>query len=329
MMINPGQNIAPSVAQIVKNGIFNSPKSDSENSKPDNLSPQKLETKLEKAAPPKVSPKDEPKDTNNNDSKGTPKRGGDGPHKSRKYGLRPRTELRKPSYDCDEEDKEIPVEVVRRPRGHNRGNLMSKYRRRTANARERHRMREINTAFSTLRGILPPLSNRRTSQVSMTKIRTLRLAASYIQALSDLLEETEGGLDVNLQHYSDSLLQKIQASSSNFHSSCNYKSKRTSKTFSPNNDTKDEFDDFDDLDDLDSDEKFFQFERIQIRKQDSISDSENSSSKNSWDVTRPNPSENDLMSLLEDDSQQGTETDGNLNSWVDYKALDDLYFALN
>ncbi|XP_068232223.1 neurogenic differentiation factor 1-like [Palaemon carinicauda] len=64
---------------------------------------------------------------------------------------------------------------------------LSKYRRKTANARERHRMKEINNAFETLRKTLPDFCER--TACSMTKITTLKLAANYIQALSHLLEE--------------------------------------------------------------------------------------------------------------------------------------------
>lgn len=69
-----------------------------------------------------------------------------------------------------------------------RSKPLSKYRRITANARERDRMKEINTAFATLRAVLPTFTNCRIS--SMTKYTTLQLAASYIRGLSELLEET-------------------------------------------------------------------------------------------------------------------------------------------
>lgn len=113
----------------------------------------------------------------------------------RTYGLRPRTQLRRPSYDCDSEEKEPPTPVPKKePRSKIRGTIVAKYRRLTANARERQRMKEINDAFTTLQGILPTLQSRQnssssggSSRASMTKIRTLRHAASYIQALSDLL----------------------------------------------------------------------------------------------------------------------------------------------
>lgn len=283
----------------------------------------------------------------------------------RTYGLRPRTELRKPSYDCDSEEKEISVEVVRRPRSHNKGSLMSKYRRRTANARERHRMREINAAFSTLRGILPPLSNRRSSQVSMTKIRTLRLAASYIQALSDLLQETDAGRiksdisslnsSLGFQHYSDSfILHKIQAAKNNslpnFHASLSHKAKRQR-----NKNTKEGADgggvgsedgmgfcgggaggiNFTTDANLKEEDaaKFFRLEhRIPIGTPDPNSESgpdKNLSLKNSWEISHQTSCEKDFLSILEEESTHSSDIDGSLNSWVDYKTLEDLYFALN
>ncbi|KAL7630440.1 UNVERIFIED_CONTAM: hypothetical protein RMT77_019394 [Armadillidium vulgare] len=252
------------------------------------------------------------------------------------YGLRPRTELRKPSYDCDTDDREFPVEVIRRPRGQNRNSNLSKYRRRTANARERHRMKEINDAFSTLRGILPPLSNRRSSQVSMTKIRTLRLAASYIQALSDLLRDSDEATKkatlststINFQHYSDSIIQKIQSKSSSatFHSTCNFKTRKTKKPNSEKPNGQQEHD---------NQANFcpYNSERISLINSEAntvISETENSI-KNSWDVPRIDGTEDDdeLMALLEDSNSPSSEIDTSFHSWVDYKSLEDFYFAFN
>ena len=112
---------------------------------------------------------------------------------SRTYGLRPRTGLKRPLIDDDTPDIIIPIERKRIRGGGSGGSAngqsLSKYRRKTANARERLRMKEINNAFTTLRGVLPAVSHRRTAITNMTKITTLRLAVSYIQALSDILNE--------------------------------------------------------------------------------------------------------------------------------------------
>ena len=95
-----------------------------------------------------------------------------------KYGLRPRSltkrlQTKKHPIDSDEfKGKTAPL---------------SKYRRKNANARERNRMREINQAFATLQGILPHFNRK--PAAGMTKINTLKLAASYIQSLSDMLSD--------------------------------------------------------------------------------------------------------------------------------------------
>ena len=105
---------------------------------------------------------------------------------SRTYGLRPRSGIRRSWVEGDAQ----PVRGSggpRRSRG-SRGAPKSKYRRNTANARERDRMKEINIAFANLRGALPSFTCRRIT--SMTKIKTLKLAASYIRALSDLLSDS-------------------------------------------------------------------------------------------------------------------------------------------
>ncbi|KAF2368990.1 Myc-type basic helix-loop-helix (bHLH) domain, partial [Trinorchestia longiramus] len=103
---------------------------------------------------------------------------------SRTYGLRPRTGIRRAWVEG-----EVPPTRGASRRGRGRASaLKSKYRRNTANARERDRMKEINVAFANLRGALPSFTCRRIT--SMTKIKTLKLAASYIRALSDLLSDS-------------------------------------------------------------------------------------------------------------------------------------------
>ncbi|XP_049286290.1 helix-loop-helix protein delilah [Anopheles funestus] len=90
---------------------------------------------------------------------------------------------------------------------------LSKYRRKTANARERSRMREINSAFENLRRAVPvavagtsgtssPVSSPQcsgsaASSEKLTKITTLRLAMKYIRILSDMLHGTTGTLENN------------------------------------------------------------------------------------------------------------------------------------
>lgn len=68
---------------------------------------------------------------------------------------------------------------------------LSKYRRKTANARERTRMREINYAFETLRHAVPVvISGAQSENVNekLTKITTLRMAMKYIKILNDIIE---------------------------------------------------------------------------------------------------------------------------------------------
>lgn len=60
---------------------------------------------------------------------------------------------------------------------------LSKYRRKSANARERTRMVDINDGFAQLRGVLPQIEQ----SSKMTKITTLRLALNYISALRHTL----------------------------------------------------------------------------------------------------------------------------------------------
>nr|SYW87239.1 taxi A [Neogerris magnus] len=100
------------------------------------------------------------------------------------YSLRPRsgTVLRRSS---DDEEEERPRLVRRGSKSKRKAAPLSKYRRKNANARERCRMREINEAFETLRRAVPCQDEK------MTKIATLKLAMSYISALSEALSESD------------------------------------------------------------------------------------------------------------------------------------------
>lgn len=79
----------------------------------------------------------------------------------------------------------------REPRARRAPQPLSKYRRKTANARERSRMREINRAFETLRRAVPAaaVTGAPVPCEKLTKITTLRLAMRYITALSAALRE--------------------------------------------------------------------------------------------------------------------------------------------
>lgn len=81
---------------------------------------------------------------------------------------------------------------------------LSKYRRKTANARERTRMREINHAFENLRQAVPVVvagSPSQSTNEKLTKITTLRMAMKYITILSDILD--------NKTELNDSLLASL------------------------------------------------------------------------------------------------------------------------
>lgn len=60
-------------------------------------------------------------------------------------------------------------------------------RRGTANKKERRRTLSINTAFANLRGSIPNVP----SDTKLSKIKTLRLATSYIAYLMDVLDRDD------------------------------------------------------------------------------------------------------------------------------------------
>lgn len=124
-------------------------------------------------------------DPNNNGSKSSDSQKGD------KYSLRPRS-LRRSKTDEDG----LPIAIITKSRiskPKQKPAPLSKYRRKTANARERTRMREINTAFEALRKAVPHWSSpveANAANEKLTKITTLRLAMKYISALSSALRDT-------------------------------------------------------------------------------------------------------------------------------------------
>ncbi|CRL02107.1 CLUMA_CG015122, isoform A [Clunio marinus] len=96
------------------------------------------------------------------------------------------------------------TEKVAKEKPKQRAAPLSKYRRKTANARERTRMREINHAFETLRQSVPVIvagSQAQSTNEKLTKITTLRMAMKYIKILSDILD--------NKTEVSDNLLASI------------------------------------------------------------------------------------------------------------------------
>ena len=124
-----------------------------------------------------------------------------------KYSLRPRSIAKR--LEVEQKLKQ-PVLAKRTPKPKQKPAPLSKYRRKTANARERSRMKEINQAFETLRRAIPASASNSPSYHSAsspspsssssscgssssssekwTKITTLRLAMDYIEALTRVLE---------------------------------------------------------------------------------------------------------------------------------------------
>ena len=84
----------------------------------------------------------------------------------------------------------------RGPKPRIRTQPMSKYRRKTANTRERMRMGEINGAFENLRGKIPDPIVQKGKCEKLTKINILHVAINYINALENILETGEPGVQI-------------------------------------------------------------------------------------------------------------------------------------
>ncbi|XP_045612781.1 uncharacterized protein [Procambarus clarkii] len=141
-------------------------------------------------------------DSNNNSGRRSPSRA------QEKYSLRPRSVVRRLQLGSSRDG--LPQRSARSSKS--KPPPLSKYRRKTANARERHRMKEINDAFETLRGILPEICSGRTA-AAMTKITTLRLAVSYIRTLSRILQDGHPGDIFDDLHIHDVTLNDSQLTS--------------------------------------------------------------------------------------------------------------------
>ncbi len=115
-----------------------------------------------------------------------------GASKNEKYSLRQRAQRGRRSKQDDDGDDSADNKgksVKEKPK--QKAAPLSKYRRKTANARERTRMREINTAFESLRKSVPVVvsgaAQSQTNNEKLTKITTLRMAMKYIKILNDIL----------------------------------------------------------------------------------------------------------------------------------------------
>ena len=112
---------------------------------------------------------------------------------SDKYTLRPRSAKFVVELDCGRRKRRSKGA----PKVKHRSAPLSKYRRKTANARERERMADINGGFEHLRNALPNIGE---NKAKVSKITILRLAMNYISALSQILDNGDPNetLSVNL-----------------------------------------------------------------------------------------------------------------------------------
>ncbi|XP_022244611.1 neurogenin-1-like [Limulus polyphemus] len=102
---------------------------------------------------------------------------------SSEYNLRPRSTLKLLETETKKYSKKV-LKLKPPP--------LSKYRRKTANSRERCRMNEINEAFDRLRKVVPSFhASAGVNNSKLTKITTLRLAVNYIAALTTLLQSAD------------------------------------------------------------------------------------------------------------------------------------------
>merc|ERR1719508_453099 len=100
------------------------------------------------------------------------------PKESAKYKLRPGSVKKR--IETEKRKKATP----KIPKPKSSSMRMSKYRRKTANARERSRMGEINVSFEKLRSFVPGVNDAVISKSKwekLTKINILHFAINYIQ----------------------------------------------------------------------------------------------------------------------------------------------------
>ncbi|KAJ8868979.1 hypothetical protein PR048_030520 [Dryococelus australis] len=150
---------------------------------------------------PALEPSTDPNNNNNNnndDGDAGADRVDEGQAKGEKYSLRPRSGQKRVA--CDPVVERVAGKRSSGSRPKQKPPPLSKYRRKTANARERDRMREINAAFESLRRAIPhsPAESCPSAGEKLTKITTLRLAMKYIAALSQALQQEPAPRDFDL-----------------------------------------------------------------------------------------------------------------------------------
>jgi len=126
--------------------------------------------------------------------------------------------------------KVAKVPKKRGPKPRPKSAPMSKYRRKTANMRERMRMGEINKAFESLQERIPALATAASKGKceKMTKVNVLHVAINYIRALENILDSGDAGVNV----YGTAVVQSPQvkvANKDDVNAEVKQKAKRTSK----------------------------------------------------------------------------------------------------
>merc|ERR1711874_103415 len=71
--------------------------------------------------------------------------------------------------------------------------LLSRYRRKAENAKERERMKKMNDVFDTLKSVIPA-ETKGDEDEKESKVTTLRSAIAYINCLKQLIEDCDAGL---------------------------------------------------------------------------------------------------------------------------------------
>jgi len=72
--------------------------------------------------------------------------------------------------------------------------ILSKYRRKAANAKERERMKKMNEVFAKLKSVIPTDNKEDQEEEKETKVTTLRSAIHYINYLKQVIEDCDAGL---------------------------------------------------------------------------------------------------------------------------------------
>ena len=72
--------------------------------------------------------------------------------------------------------------------------ILSKYRWKAANAKERERMKKMNDVFAKLKSVIPADNEEDQEEEKETKVTTLRSAVHYLNYLKSLIQDCDAGL---------------------------------------------------------------------------------------------------------------------------------------